>query len=354
VGSIELAGALHYDQTKTVYHVDAASLETSMLTGKLGLILLLELALALGSMRAAQQTAGSPASTPREQTTPQAAPVLEEGTRVQLMLAETLDTERRGGRIEGVKFQVFPEVRVGDLVLIERGAYAWGSAEMERKASFGRNGSVRITSLRVLAITGVEVPLRGDANQEGLSPCFDVVGCIFGVAGGDAVMSRGTKVKAYVAKNVSLDTAAVKKAMAEAQRKKALERIAHRDLANVYIYRMSYDLDDPNEIVATRRDKILRNAAPTWGPLSGLSSVYVDGHEVVRIPEYRFIALTFMPGKHVFAADKSDIELDLVGSGDYYLRLSGGSKKQLKLVSSDEGEEQIYPMYPVSEALSEP
>ena len=325
-----------------------------MLTGKLGLILLLELTLAVSSIRAAQQTAGSPASNPRERTTPQPAPVLEEGTRVQLILAETLDTERRGGSIEGVKFQVFPEVRVGDLVLIERGAYAWGSAEMKRKASFGRDGSVRITALRALAITGAEVPLRGDANQEGWSPCFDVVGCIFGVAGGDAVMGRGTKVKAYVAKNVSFDTAVVKKAMAEAQHKKALERNAHRDQANVYIYRMSYDLDDPNEIVATRRDKIRSNAAPTWGPLSGLSSVYVDGDEVVRIPEYRFIALTLMPGKHVFAADKSDIELDLIGGEDYYLRLSGGSKKQLRLVSGDEGEEQIYPMDPVSEALSEP
>jgi hypothetical protein len=38
----------------------------------------------------------------------------------------------------------------------------------------------------------------------------------------------------------------------------------------------------------------------------------------------------------------------------YYLRVSRGSKKQLKLVSGDEAEEQIYPMDPVSEALSEP
>jgi hypothetical protein len=278
--------------------------------------------------------------------------VLEEGTRVQLVLAETLNTERRGGNIEGVKFQVFPEVRVGDLVLIERGAYAWGSAELKQKASFGRDGSVRVTALRALAITGVEIPLRADTTERG-SGCFDVVGCIFGMAGGDAVMGRGTKVTAYVAKNVSFDTAVVKKAMAETQHKKALERIARRDQANVYIYRLSYDLDDPKGIDATRRD-LRSNLASTLGPLSGLSSVYVDHHEVVRIPEYRFIALTLMPGKHIFAADKSDIELDLIGGEDYYLRISRGAKKQLRLVSGDEGEEQIYPMDPVSEALSEP
>jgi hypothetical protein len=166
-------------------------------------------------------------------------------------------------------------------------------------------------------------------------------------------MGRGTKVTAYVAKNVSFDTAVVKKAMAETQHKKALERIARRDQANVYIYRLSYDLDDPKEIDATRRD-LRSNLASTLGPLSGLSSVYVDHHEVVRIPEYRFIALTLMPGKHIFAADKSDIELDLIGGEDYYLRISRGAKKQLRLVSGDEGEEQIYPMDPVSEALSEP
>jgi hypothetical protein len=150
---------------------------------------------------------------------------------------------------------------------------------------------------------------------------------------------------AHVAKNVSFDSDVVKKAMAEAEHKKALERIARRDQANLFIYHMSYDV---SEIVHAER------APQQSGVVYAPSSVYVDGQEVVRIPEHRFISLALTPGKHAITTDKSGIELDLISGEDYYLCISGGSKKQLRLVSSDEGEEQIYPMYPVSEALREP
>jgi hypothetical protein len=336
-----------------------------MLTGKLGLILMLELTLAFRSIRGARQTGGSSALNPQEQATPQATLVLKEGTRVQLRLAGTLDSERGAqtsegkrhsravwtGNIEGIEFGVFPEVRVDELVVIERGADAWGSAELKQKASFGRNGSVRVTPLKARAITGAEIPLRGNATQEGWSFCF-AEGCLLTLfrAGDDAYMPIGTKVEAYVAKDIWLDTAAVKKAMAEAEQRKALERAARGDKAIVYIYRMSYDVDksDVWHIAAAIRDEAGLRA------FSEPSSVSLDGWELVRIPEYECAALTVTQGKHAIGADKSSIELDLIRGEDYYLRISGGSKKQLRLVSSNEAEEFIDPLRPGCETLSEP
>jgi len=76
-----------------------------MLTGKLGLILLLGLTLALGSIRGARKTEGSSASNPQVQATPEATLVLKEGTRVQLRLAETLDSERGAQTSEGQRHE---------------------------------------------------------------------------------------------------------------------------------------------------------------------------------------------------------------------------------------------------------
>jgi len=339
--------------------LDVASADTSMLTGKLGFILLLDLTLALGSIYGAQQTVGPPATNTQMQGTPQAKVVLKEGTRVRLRLMESLDSERgashaghsRGiftGNIEGVEFGVFPEVRVDDLVVIERGARAWGSAELKQKASLGRNGSVRVTALRALSITGDEIPLRGNAVEEG-SPGPSFVELI-SLTGGGALMSFGSKVEAFVAKDVSFNVAAIKTAMAEAEQKKALKRAARGDKAVVYIYRLTYEWD---EIVAALRDpKDGRDEIEV--ALSETTSVYLDGREVTRIPEFQCIALTLRRGKHLIGADKSAIELDLIPGEDYYLHISGGSKKQLGPVSREEGEEHIDPLSPGCEAVKEP
>src|SRR5690349_19377485 len=75
---------------------------------------------------------------------------LEDGTPVKLRLSRTLSSES-AQQDERVDFDVLEEVKLGDLVVIPKGAIAWGTVtEAQAKRRMGRGGklNVNIDSVR--------------------------------------------------------------------------------------------------------------------------------------------------------------------------------------------------------------
>jgi len=258
----------------------------------------------------------------QEQKFPQVRVVLKAGTPVQLRLAETLDTSRIAEIEQGVEFEVFEEVKIGDLVVIPRSAYAWGSAETKAKRAFGTGATLKVFAVGAYAINGNEIPLGGDTAASGGPGCY-AEGCVGfllfpWLKGEDVHIPKGTKVQAYTQRDVSFDAGEITKAMAEWGARKALKLAGHRGKALVHIYR-SADGD------------------------GGKAIVYIDGKEVARFEQNRFLTLQANPGKHSFRVGKKNETLLDVGDGqEHYVRASKKSRR--KPIDNAAGEEEIYPL----------
>jgi|HubBroStandDraft_6_1064221.scaffolds.fasta_scaffold08068_5 hypothetical protein len=254
--------------------------------------------------------------------------VLKADTPVFLRLSENLRTNE-GVSEQGVRFQVTQEVRVGDSVLIAKGAEAWGDAEITAKGPHLRSGKVVVRMDAVYAVTGDHVSLRGDISARGEPGCmaFDcVLDLAVGIKGGDTSILKGTKVQAFVVKDISFDRVVTKRQFEEAERTKAMDRKARSGEASLHIYRVP-----ENEGIG-----------------SGKPEVFWDGKNVARMPEGSYIKLTVKPGVHTLAAGKQQILVHVEGGEQYYVRVSrsGFSGVKLELIPSEQGEEESYPYTP--------
>jgi len=129
-------------------------------------------------------------------------------------------------------------VRIEELVLIARGAYAWGRTETKAKKRFDIGDKLRVFVTAAYAVNGTEVQLRGDTSAEGQRSCSEE-GCAFfifvpWVKGGEAVIPKGTKVTAYTQEDISFDVADITKSMADVEARKAQEITDRRGSAVVH------------------------------------------------------------------------------------------------------------------------
>ncbi len=155
-----------------------------------------------------------------EQTAP-AKFVLEDGTPVKLVLAETISSaDERVGNV--VSFEVVEDVRVGDVVVIPRGSTAWATvAAAEAKKRMGRGGKLDINIDKVRLADGEKVLLRavkdgtGGGHQGAMAGAMVAAGGVVWPAapffpfmrGRDISIPKGTQITAYIQGDAVLDPA---------------------------------------------------------------------------------------------------------------------------------------------------
>jgi hypothetical protein len=259
---------------------------------------------------------------------------LEDSTPVMLRTKQDLSsaTVKVGDR---VPFHVVKDVRVTDLIVIPRGADAWGLVTaVQPTRRKGRPGNLDIAIQSVQLLTGENAPLRAKQHSEGHSVDVGMGGprdviassvMSFGMAmpmellemlrkGGDARLPAGTKFTAYLNGDVALDRI-------------ALERV------------------QPAPVQRTGP------ATVTVFGLDGASGfhppVYCGKIALAKLPGSAYLKIQLPPGKYFFrSSDEQVVEVRLEGGQELYLGIQmvffhKRGKGHLVQVDDEEGEYRI-------------
>ena len=150
---------------------------------------------------------------------------LTEDTPVRIKLARTM-TSKEARVDERVDFEVLEDVKVGDVIVIERGAMAIATVtEAHPKRRMGRAGKLHMNIDYVRLIGGEKVPLRAVKGGSGgnhiaaMTGAMVATGIVFFPAaplflfmhGKDITIPKGTEITAYVAADTPLDPAKFRK-----------------------------------------------------------------------------------------------------------------------------------------------
>ena len=187
--------------------------------------------LALSSAALAQQPAAPqdpkavPAQSPAPATKAPAAFGLAEDTPVRIKIARTM-TSKDAKVDERVDFEVLEDVKVGELLVIERGAMAIATVtEAHPKRRMGRAGKLKMNIDYVRLASGEKVPLRAVKGGSGGNHIAAMTGAMVATSivffpaaplflfmhGKDITIPKGTEVTAYVAADLPLDPAKFRK-----------------------------------------------------------------------------------------------------------------------------------------------
>jgi hypothetical protein len=278
----------------------------------------------------AQVTAGAP-------ETPAPAKMdsvlkLADATPVLLRTKQSLSsaTAKVGDR---VPFRVTEDVNVGDLIVIHRGAEAWGVVTaVKQKARKGLAGTLDVSILSTQLLTGDPVLLRAEQHLKGVGRSVnydtaEALGESAGLAlpfiplirmekGKDVSLDADTKVTAYLNGDVALDPAALERAQPP---------LAHRTgPATVIVFRPSL----------------------SWGSLNS-PSLFCGKITLTRLWNGRYLKMQLPPGKYSLeSSDNQVLELHLEQGQEIYVQMQmlakGMSMKgHMVLVLSGEGEDEV-------------
>ena len=185
--------------------------------------------LALSSSAISQQktttndpkTGQVPISTPATAPKPPLVFGLAEDTPVRIRLARTMSS--KDARVdERVDFEVFEDIKVGNVVVVERGAMAIATVtEAHPKRRMGRAGKLNINIDYVRLANGEKVLLRAVKGGNGGNHIAAMTGAMVATSlvffpaaplflfmhGKDITIPKGTEVTAYVAADTPLDPA---------------------------------------------------------------------------------------------------------------------------------------------------
>lgn len=257
---------------------------------------------------------------------------LEDSTPVMLRTKQDLSsaTVKVGDR---VPLRVVKDVSVADLIVIPRGADAWGLVTaVQPKRRKGRPGSLDIVIQSVQLLTGENAPLRGEQRSEGKSRVVGTMADIpeaaiisFGELvpvvlfsmlekGKDAYWPAGTKFTAYLNGDVVLDRIALERVQPPS--------VQRTGPANVTIFAAA------NAIWAHR-------------------SVYCGKVALAKLPRLAYLKIQLPPGKYFFYSDDEEVvDVQLEEGQELYLQMlqvapKRGIEGHLMLVDNEDGEKAI-------------
>jgi hypothetical protein len=297
-------------------------------------ILAFALALFCSAFVEAQQPQAAAAS-PNNQT------VLAADTSISLRTTRAL-TSKQVKPGEQVDLEVVRDVRVGSLLVIPRHTKVTGTVYSVQPARrLMRGGSIGLEPADIKAITGETVALKGNRTAHGGPSAEEKAGAVLEgriilswlplvMKGEEASLPKGTAINAFVNSDVLLDTARLREAVAALEQKKAA-LLAAGTQAEVHIYRH----------------------IPDVGP--GKATIYLDGNQLARIGQGRYLSLLLDPGAHTFRVDRSEVRLECKAGEEYYLltvvhRSFWGEARgthgpvYLTLVQGEQAEDEIYPL----------
>jgi hypothetical protein len=258
---------------------------------------------------------------------------LEDSTPVMLRTKQDLSsaTVKVGDR---VPFRVVKDVKVADLIVIPRGADAWGLVTaVQPKRRKGRPGSLDIVIQSVQLLTGENAPLRAKQHSEGKSrdvgkmadiPEAAIVSfgelvpyVLFSMLekGKDAYLAAGTAFTAYLNGDVVLDRTALERLQpAPVQRK------------------------GPATVTIFRTDTGMRFQLP----------VYCGKVALAKLPHSAYLNIQLPQGKYFFrSSDEQVTEVRLEEGEELYLQMQlvvvrkGGFKGHLVRVDNADGEDKV-------------
>jgi len=157
----------------------------------------------------------APATAPK----PPLAFGLAEDTPVRIRLARTMSS--RDARVdERVDFEVLEDIKVGNVVVVERGAMVIATVtEAHPKQRMGRAGKLHMNIDYVRLVSGEKVPLRAVKGGSGGNHIAVMTGAMVATSlvffpaapfflfmhGNDITIPKGTEITAYVAADTPLD-----------------------------------------------------------------------------------------------------------------------------------------------------
>ena len=242
---------------------------------------------------------------------------------------------------EQVDLEVVRDVRVGPLLVIPRHTKVAGTVYSVQPARRMRGGSIGLEPANIKVITGETVALKGSHTvHAGPSAEQKAQAVLEGriilswlplvVKGEEAFLPKGTAINAFVSSDVLLDTAGLREAVAALEQKNAA-LLAAATQAEVHIYRH----------------------IPDVGP--GKATIYLDGNQLARLGQGRYLSLLLDPGAHTFRAGHSEVRLECKAGEEYYLLTEvhrsfwGRGQKHTWSGSLDSGageqaEDEMYPL----------
>lgn len=274
---------------------------------------------------------------PVETTTPSAPTVsplkLEESTPVILRTkAELSSATANVGN--SVPFRVVEDVKVGDLVVIPRGAEAWAIVTaVQRRRRKGQPGTVDVSLQFARLLTGDTAPLRAQQHSKGHSQTTNMALDMTNLAvqtmglglplvpllllerGKDAYVPAGTKLVAYINKDVLLD-------------RSVLEHLQPSPTQRT----------GPATVTISRLTRV---------PTAYRPSVYCGKVQLARLGGASYFKIQLPPGKYSFRSnDDQAVELNLLEGQEAFLEMQivthGFSVRgHLIQVSNSDGEDNM-------------
>ncbi len=236
--------------------------------------------------------------------------VLAEDTAFQIVTAQEISSKKAEPG-DAVAFKVDEDVVVNGRVLISKGTKANGYVvNAEKSGRMGKAGKLGITVESTTTVDGKPIKLRAAKGKEGddktnsVAALSILVSSLFMLKKGeDAKIKEGTPVKVYVAEEKRfrvMDSALVAVEATEASAATAIENAGAEDFATVYIYR-------PSKFVGKALEP----------------SVFVDGVELARMDNGRYLMLKLKPGKHIIhmTDKKKGFAIDMGRGQQYYFRI---------------------------------
>jgi len=288
-----------------------------------GLLLIAAIFLATGASFA-QETNGVPETNPAMKLA-DATPVL---LRTKGVISSA--SAKVGDR---VPFRVTEDVKAGDLIIIQRGAEAWGVVTaVQPKGRKGRGGNLDVAIQSVQLLTGDSAPLRAEEHSKGgggsmkrdmaelsvrtMGLGLPLVPLLLLEKGEDARLPAGTKIATYLNGDVPVDRMAYERVQ---------PAIAPRTgPATVTVFRGRFP------------------SATAYKP-----AVYCGKIALARLPSGGFFKIKLSPGKYSFRSNDDQVfELHVEEGQEAYVQMQiifhGLSVKgHLMQVSRSEGEDEI-------------
>jgi hypothetical protein len=274
-------------------------------------------------------------------TSTNSAMKLEDSTPVVLRTKQDLSSAmvKAGDR---VAFRVVKDVRVADLIVIPRGADAWGLVTaVQPKRRKGRPGTLDIAIQSVQLVTGENAPLRAEQHSEGKSRDVGTMADIPGAAietfgwgipivlfsmlekGKDVDWPAGTKFTAYLNGDVVLDRIALDRVQPAP--------VQHKGPATVTIFR-------------TAETRML-----------GPPPVYCGKVALAKLPRPAYLKIELPPGKYFFRSSfEQGVEVRLEEGQELYLQMQltvskRGFQNRLVQVDNEDGEEKVATLHQLSD-----